>query len=197
MHHLWCASAINRVFAETGTSYETATAAAAAKTDLQSRQQQKPGFCSALYACFGASKSQSRQDDVFAPPARTAGTEADGADRGRKLKGAASSAVGSQAEAIASPEDGSNRGAALSIRQQCLQTSRSKHSSKNPFGRNDHLDCQLEQTKDAVGQGFFQPNTVNLAAIAESTNAASVLRHNPALPQTLLVALSAAPDVRA
>ena len=43
------------MFAETGTSYAAATAAAQAA--LQLSQQQKPGVCSALRACFGASKA--------------------------------------------------------------------------------------------------------------------------------------------
>lgn len=48
-HPLWCVNTINRMFAETGTGYDTA---AAAKADLQSSQQRKPATCSAFCACF-------------------------------------------------------------------------------------------------------------------------------------------------
>lgn len=165
LHHLWCAGTINRMFAETGTGYETA---AAAKADLQSSQQRKPGFCAALCACIDASKSQSRQEDDSALLTRIQGTEADGVDRGSKLKDAAASSVGSQSEATALPEDGSKRCADLSLRQHCLAyikqafTNKSRRTSKNSSGRDDHPDRQVEQTKDAVSQDTFQPDTVKL-----------------------------------
>ena len=128
------------MFAETGTSYAAATAAAQAA--LQLSHQQKPGVCSALCARFGASTAQTRQNDGFPEPIGAVNI-----DHGRRPKETATGSGGSsweacdhQSEATACPEDVMlKRGAALSLRQRRVQyvkksclpaTSKGKHSQE-------------------------------------------------------------------
>ena len=124
---LWCAEAVKRMFAETGTDYKAGVGIVMARTRLQASQHKKPSLCAALCGCFGPFESQRREDDSCPPAKKMYGAAAPSLADGGKLDIVASSASAahdSQSEAQALQNSDLQPTAPLFLSQRCLRQMR-------------------------------------------------------------------------